>query len=489
MFGLAGPQGNHGEDAKEYWWYLDGLPSHALLRWRYHYPQAAFPYDQLIASRARPRRPGARTAGHRRLRRGSLLVGGRHLRQGLGDRHPDARRRGEPRSGRGHHRRVADAVVSQHLVVGRRRRAPADQRRLQRACRERPPTVRLPARRSAWARRRAAGGTVLRQRDQRSLGCSGRSRRRATRRTASTTTSSTGAADGESGRLRYQSGASVPADRCSWRRGGGPAAPAPAGGCGSGRRGSGAGRFDVRARSSLLGFATPTSSTAALAPAGTSPEEMRVLRQACAGLVWSKQIYPYNVARWFDGDPGQRSTVRRPPSRAQPRLATPGRLRRAGDAGSVGVPVVRRLGSRVSRHRVGTHRSRVRQVSDAGPAAGMVPAPQRGATGLRVELRRRQPARSCDGGAAGVPHRRWAGPRIPRAGLPEAGGQLHLVAQPAGSRRQLSVQRRVSRARQHQPDRPLEPAAGSHVSNRPTAPHGWPSTRCRCWSSRSSWPR
>ena len=53
MFGLTGPQGNHGEDAKEYWWYLDGLPSHALLRWRYHYPQAAFPYQQLIDENAR----------------------------------------------------------------------------------------------------------------------------------------------------------------------------------------------------------------------------------------------------------------------------------------------------------------------------------------------------------------------------------------------------------------------------------------------------
>ncbi len=48
MFGLAGPQGNHGEDAKDYWWYLDALPSHALLRWRYHYPQDAFPYDALV---------------------------------------------------------------------------------------------------------------------------------------------------------------------------------------------------------------------------------------------------------------------------------------------------------------------------------------------------------------------------------------------------------------------------------------------------------
>jgi hypothetical protein len=53
MFGLTGPQGNHAEDVKEYWWYLDGLPSHALLRWRYHYPQAAFPYERLVAENAR----------------------------------------------------------------------------------------------------------------------------------------------------------------------------------------------------------------------------------------------------------------------------------------------------------------------------------------------------------------------------------------------------------------------------------------------------
>jgi hypothetical protein len=47
-FGLTGEQGNHGEDVKEYWWYLDAIPSHAWNRWRYHYPQAAFPYEDLI---------------------------------------------------------------------------------------------------------------------------------------------------------------------------------------------------------------------------------------------------------------------------------------------------------------------------------------------------------------------------------------------------------------------------------------------------------
>ncbi len=42
----------------------------------------------------------------------------------------------------------------------------------------------------------------------------------------------------------------------------------------------------------------------ALAPASTTDEEMRVLRQAAAGLVWSKQMYNYRVSRWLDGDPG-----------------------------------------------------------------------------------------------------------------------------------------------------------------------------------------
>jgi hypothetical protein len=51
-FGLTGPQGNHGEDVKEYWWYLDAIPSHAWNRWRYHYPQGAYPYQDLIDTNA-----------------------------------------------------------------------------------------------------------------------------------------------------------------------------------------------------------------------------------------------------------------------------------------------------------------------------------------------------------------------------------------------------------------------------------------------------
>ncbi|HEV2953305.1 MAG TPA: glucosidase, partial [Candidatus Dormibacteraeota bacterium] len=53
IFGLTGNQGNHGEDAKEHWWYLDSTPTHSWMRWRYMYPQAAFPYQDLVTENAR----------------------------------------------------------------------------------------------------------------------------------------------------------------------------------------------------------------------------------------------------------------------------------------------------------------------------------------------------------------------------------------------------------------------------------------------------
>jgi mannosylglycerate hydrolase MGH1-like protein len=52
-FGLSGPEGNHGEDVKEYWWYLESTPTHSWMRWRYMYPQAEFPYDRLVSENRR----------------------------------------------------------------------------------------------------------------------------------------------------------------------------------------------------------------------------------------------------------------------------------------------------------------------------------------------------------------------------------------------------------------------------------------------------
>ena len=53
IFGLGGDEGNHGEDAKEYWFYLDSTPTHSWMRWRYMYPQSAFPYDELVTENRR----------------------------------------------------------------------------------------------------------------------------------------------------------------------------------------------------------------------------------------------------------------------------------------------------------------------------------------------------------------------------------------------------------------------------------------------------
>ena len=56
LFGLTNAEGNHGEDVKEYYFYVDNLPTHSYQRWLYKYPQAEFPYDDLVATnRARSR--------------------------------------------------------------------------------------------------------------------------------------------------------------------------------------------------------------------------------------------------------------------------------------------------------------------------------------------------------------------------------------------------------------------------------------------------
>ncbi|OUL25809.1 glucosidase [Nostoc sp. T09] len=48
LFGLTGNEGNHGEDVKEYYFYLDSTPTHSYMKYLYKYPQQAFPYTQLV---------------------------------------------------------------------------------------------------------------------------------------------------------------------------------------------------------------------------------------------------------------------------------------------------------------------------------------------------------------------------------------------------------------------------------------------------------
>jgi hypothetical protein len=53
LFGLVPSQGNHGEDVKEYYFYLDNTPTHSYMKFLYKYPQAAFPYEQLVEENQR----------------------------------------------------------------------------------------------------------------------------------------------------------------------------------------------------------------------------------------------------------------------------------------------------------------------------------------------------------------------------------------------------------------------------------------------------
>lgn len=48
LFGVTGHQGNHGEDCKELYYYLDSTPTHSYMKYLYKYPQKAYPYDELV---------------------------------------------------------------------------------------------------------------------------------------------------------------------------------------------------------------------------------------------------------------------------------------------------------------------------------------------------------------------------------------------------------------------------------------------------------
>ena len=302
MFGLTGPQGNHGEDVKEYWWYLEGLPSHALLKWRYHYPQAAFPYTQLVNHGRGLNDPELELLDtgvfdddrywsvdvtYAKASPTELL-----MRIELENHGPDE----------------ATLEVLPTLwfrntwsygEASTRPRIEADG-----AGRhgDRSSSGRLPARCGARPGRRRARAALLRERVERTA----RLRRRghdAVPEGRDQRPRRLGRGDGQPRGLRHEGRAPVPRDGGRRRQGRAAAAAAPP------ARDARAGARTGPARRSTTwsppASATPTSSTPRSRRTATPPEQMPILRQACAGLVWSKQMYPYNVARWLDGDPGQ----------------------------------------------------------------------------------------------------------------------------------------------------------------------------------------
>ena len=302
MFGLTGPEGNHGEDAKDYWWYLEGLPSHALLHWRYHYPQAAFPYDQLRHHGRGLHDPElelldtgafdddrywsvdvtyAKATTTEILMR--IVVENHGADEATIDVLPTMWFRNtwswgddviRPRI----ERDGDDLVVSEHALAGYRlEAAPGPDGTL--------PELLFCENETNASRLFGSEATTPYPKDG------------INDHVISGADTVNPEGHGTKAAFRYRMtvpGGGTTELRLRLHR------PTPQAPSGPDETWSGVGFDDVVARRE----ADADEFYDALAPTGTPPETMRVLRQACAGLVWSKQMYPYDVARWLDGDPG-----------------------------------------------------------------------------------------------------------------------------------------------------------------------------------------
>jgi hypothetical protein len=303
LFGLTGAEANHGEDVKEYWWYLDAVPSHAWNRWRYHYPQAAFPYEDL---RAENHRRGKQDPEYELLDTGAFD----------GDRYWIVEVRYAKAS-------PADLLMSVHITNAG------------------PEPATLHVLPTAWFRNTwswdsgtpkpelfATGESTIGI-NHPSLGelvlsaaagpdgtaptllfCDNETN---DRRLFGVAQSRPYPKDGINDHVVSNASTVNPARRgtkcAAWYR-----VPVAAGAT-----------VELRLRLRPAGV-EPDSATAlgadfeqvvatrraeadefyaGLTPAAASPDEAMVMRQAFAGMLWSKQLYYFDVARWLDGDPGQ----------------------------------------------------------------------------------------------------------------------------------------------------------------------------------------
>ena len=305
IFGLAGPEGNHGEDAKEYWWYLEGLPSHALLRWRYHYPQDTFPYDQLVHHGRGPDDPELElldTGVFDDDRYWSVDVTyaksspSTTLMQIVVENHGPETATLDVLPTLWFHntwswdvdapkpRIVGDGAglsVTDHRLSGYRLDAAAG------------PDGRLPE--ALFCENETNAARVFGSEPTTPYPKDGINDH-------VVSGSATVNPDGFGTKAAFRYRLTVPAGgtaelRLQLHRPSAVDTSAP--------DASWAGKTFDQVLSARI--ADADEFYGALAPAKTPPEELRVLRQACAGLVWSKQIYPYDVARWLDGDPSPTS--------------------------------------------------------------------------------------------------------------------------------------------------------------------------------------
>ena len=359
LFGLTGNEGNHGEDVKEYYFYLDCTPTHSYMRFLYKYPQAPFP------TRSWSTRTGAAARAAREF---ELIDTGVFD----DDRYFDVF--------------VEYAKADAEDILIRDPASPTAARRRRRlhllptvwfrntwswngASRRSRVAARRPARRRLIALdeptlRRSAGCTAKRgaasccspRTNQHARACSAYAERSPTPRTPSIASSSTA-------RQRRGESRARPAPRP-------PPTTALTVAAGGDRRRSGC--------ASPTGRRTPASRSAPAStrvfdgaqreadefyahvmPADAVGRRSAAWRgrrsPACSGRSSSTTT---SCSDWLEGDPAQPPPPRRAPARPQPRVDAPVQRRRHLDAGQVGVPVVRRVGPGVPLRAAGAGRLR-----------------------------------------------------------------------------------------------------------------------------------
>ena len=305
LFGLTNSEGNHGEDVKEYYFYLDSTPTHSYMKYLYKYPQAAYPY----ADWSQTNRRRSRDEMEYELLDTGVFDDDRYfdvfveyakaspedilIRITAANRGPE----------RGRAAPAADAVVPQQLVVDcRSNRAPRSRRSSRstaprRHDRGRRARIRCSGRRLSLSARATCRCSSPRTRPTTQRLFHGHQNAdAATSRTASTTTSSTAGRTRSTRPTRHQGRGALPRSRV----GAGEDAcdpPAALRAASADQKGSPLAEFDeifdARLREADEFYQSVT-------PPSVSQDAANVMRQALAGMLWSKQYYYFDADRWLD---------------------------------------------------------------------------------------------------------------------------------------------------------------------------------------------
>ncbi len=439
IFGLTGNEGNHSEDAKEYWWFVDSTPTHSYMRWRYHYPQREFPYDDLVAENRRRTKldpeyelldtgvfdddrywwieaefakatpddvyvkvtvgnPGPESATIDVL---PTLWFRNTWAWGIDPRKPTLSTQ-------------AGFVIAEHHELGRYVLALEGDPELL-FCDNETNSLRLwgvpgPAYPKDGINDHVIHGAPTVNPDR--VGTKMAARYRLT------------VAPGATAAVRFALGP------------------------GTSREEETADEILSERRAEADAFYDP------ITPDGATEDEARVLRQAFAGMLWSKQFFHFDVDRWLVGDPSMPTP---PPERLHGRnkdwrhldsldvLSMPDTWEypwfASWDLAFHCVALAPVDGDFAKRQLLLLLREWYQHPN------GQLPA-------YEWAFGDANPPVHVWAAFAGLPHRRPTRLRVPQACPPQAAHQLHMVGEPQGRRRQQRLRRRLPRARQHRPDRP-----------------------------------